>query len=258
MQVPQASVQKLLFSATLTRDPAKVGALRLRQPQFIRVRDPGMSDGQGLVHEQHFALPAGLQQHMLVAPTSQKVLYLLHLLHTPSADTEPLRHALCFTKSVETANRLVRLVAFFEEAWSRHTNTPALQVRFYSSDLGTGERIQLLRDFQHGHIDLLVCSDLIARGIDLPHVRHVISYDVPVDMAKYVHRVGRTARAGRAGDAWSLVEEQEVYHFKRMLREAGHFDHMHKHKVKSDAFDTYLPCYRDALVRLAHMYSQQR
>lgn len=258
MQVPQASVQKLLFSATLTRDPAKVGALRLRQPQFIRVRDPGVSDGQGLVHEQHFALPAGLQQHMLVVPTSQKVLHLLHLLHTPSGDMEPLRHALCFTKSVETANRLVRLVAFFEEAWSRHTNTPALQVRFYSSDLGTGERIQLLRDFQHGHIDLLVCSDLIARGIDLPHVRHVISYDVPVDMAKYVHRVGRTARAGRAGDAWSLVEEQEVYHFKRMLREAGHFDQMQKHKVKSDVFDTYLPCYRDALARLAHMYSQQR
>jgi ATP-dependent RNA helicase DDX51/DBP6 len=56
----------------------------------------------------------------------------------------------------------------------------------------------------------LVCSDLIARGMDLPHVEHVISYDVPVDMRKYVHRVGRTARAGRDGQAWSLVESQEV------------------------------------------------
>lgn len=66
----------------------------------------------------------------------------------------------------------------------------------------------------------LVCSDLISRGIDLPHVSHVISYDVPTDMRKYVHRVGRTARAGKTGDAWSLVENQEVriytpyvYHF---------------------------------------------
>ncbi len=59
-------------------------------------------------------------------------------------------------------------------------------------------------------IDRLVCSDLISRGIDIQHVSHVVSYDVPVDIRKYVHRVGRTARAGRHGDAWTLVEEQEV------------------------------------------------
>jgi ATP-dependent RNA helicase DDX51/DBP6 len=56
----------------------------------------------------------------------------------------------------------------------------------------------------------LICSDLISRGMDIPHVSHVINYDVPIDIRKYVHRVGRTARAGREGDAWSLVEEQEV------------------------------------------------
>lgn len=55
-----------------------------------------------------------------------------------------------------------------------------------------------------------MCSDLVARGVDISHVKHVVSYDVPVDIRKYVHRVGRTARAGRAGDAWSLVEDQEV------------------------------------------------
>lgn len=58
----------------------------------------------------------------------------------------------------------------------------------------------------------LICSDLISRGIDISHVSHVVSYDVPVDIRKYVHRVGRTARAGRQGDAWTLVEEQEVRH----------------------------------------------
>ena len=61
----------------------------------------------------------------------------------------------------------------------------------------------------------LVCSDLISRGIDISHVSHVVSYDAPVDMRKYVHRVGRTARAGRTGDAWTLVEEQEVIEFCR-------------------------------------------
>jgi len=63
----------------------------------------------------------------------------------------------------------------------------------------------------------LVCSDLIARGMDLPTVNHVVSYDIPLDMRKYVHRVGRTARAGRSGTAWSLVENQEVSHHHSFL-----------------------------------------
>lgn len=76
----------------------------------------------------------------------------------------------------------------------------------------------------------LVASDLISRGIDMPHVHHVISYDAPVDMAKYVHRVGRTARAGRAGDAWSLVEEQEARYFKLMLTRSGRLEKVRKEK----------------------------
>lgn len=63
----------------------------------------------------------------------------------------------------------------------------------------------------------LVCSDLISRGIDIDHVSHVVSYDAPVDMRKYVHRVGRTARAGREGCAWTLVEEQEVALLTKIL-----------------------------------------
>jgi ATP-dependent RNA helicase DDX51/DBP6 len=51
--------------------------------------------------------------------------------------------------------------------------------------------------------------------MDLPTVNHVVSYDIPLDMRKYVHRVGRTARAGRSGTAWSLVENQEVSHSDR-------------------------------------------
>ena len=68
------------------------------------------------------------------------------------------------------------------------------------------------------HFTSLICSDVVARGLDVPHVKHVISYDAPVDLRKYVHRVGRTARAGREGSAWTLVEEQEVRFFKEMLK----------------------------------------
>lgn len=65
----------------------------------------------------------------------------------------------------------------------------------------------------------LVCSDLVSRGMDIKHVEHVINYDAPVDMRKYVHRVGRTARAGKTGEAWTLVEEQEVFFIR--IRDAG-------------------------------------
>ena len=68
----------------------------------------------------------------------------------------------------------------------------------------------------------LICSDLIARGIDIPNVSHVISYDIPADMRKYVHRVGRTARAGKEGDAWSLVEEQEVSDRRKVTEKLTH------------------------------------
>lgn len=75
----------------------------------------------------------------------------------------------------------------------------------------------------------------MARGIDLPHVSHVISYDVPVDMRRYVHRVGRTARAGKQGEAWSLVEEQEVAPFKAIM--GKHLDRLERVKVKLDEAD---------------------
>lgn len=236
------TVQKLLFSATLTRDPAKLGALNLRSPQYVSVGDGAM--------EERFAFPPLLHEHMIVTDAASKVLRLISLLH----DRPHVRQALCFTKSVEAANRLVRLLSFFEERWAMKNGSEPLTVRFYSSDLSPQQRMQMLRDFRTGAVDFLVCSDLIARGIDLPEVRHVVSYDVPVDMAKYVHRVGRTARAGRDGDAWTLVEEHEVFHFKQMLRRAGRIDHVKPYATDDTAH--FVPCYKDALSELARVYSQ--
>lgn len=96
----------------------------------------------------------------------------------------------------------------------------------------------------------LVCSDLIARGIDIPSVSHVISYDVPIDARKYVHRVGRTARAGREGAAWSLVETQEARHFKALMRSFGHLDKVAKVVLAETDLDALRPAYEAALGKL--------
>ena len=163
------------------------------------------------------------QEHMIVCESSLKPLVFFYLVHVHS-----VTNALVFTKSAESTIRLVQLFEYFEE--SRAAGAPSggrkLAVRAYSSDLPPGDRKATLEQFKAQEIQMyvsgfaileclfthprLVCSDLIARGMDIHHVSHVVSYDAPVDIRKYVHRVGRTARAGRDGDAWTLVEEQEV------------------------------------------------
>ncbi|KII89763.1 hypothetical protein PLICRDRAFT_108662, partial [Plicaturopsis crispa FD-325 SS-3] len=226
-----SSCQKLLFSATLTRDPGKIAALDLYSPKYYVVQTNTAHGEEGIpdVVMERFSMPATLTEHMIVSESSQKPLMLFHLVHTHS-----VTNALVFTKSADSTTRLVRLFEFFEKAWAEQhpeDTSPRISAHAYSSDLGAGERKTILDKFKSQEIQILVCSDLISRGIDISHVSHVVSYDAPVDMRKYVHRVGRTARAGRSGDAWTLVEEQEARHFKRMLKSADHLEKVKRMRV---------------------------
>ncbi|KAF8896577.1 P-loop containing nucleoside triphosphate hydrolase protein [Infundibulicybe gibba] len=196
----EPSCQKLLFSATLTRDPGKIALLQLRDPCYFVVQDTQTrsQDGDAImdVVMEKFTMPATLKEHMVVCSPSEKPLMFFHLIHT-----RRVTNALVFTKSSESTTRLVRLLEFFERA--RIGASPgqnAIVSHAYSSDLPTGERKTILEQFRAQKIQILLRR--------------------PVDMRKYVHRVGRTARAGREGDAWTLVEEQEARYFKDMLRDA--------------------------------------
>ncbi|SPO22802.1 related to DBP6 - ATP-dependent RNA helicase [Ustilago trichophora] len=279
------SVQKLLFSATLTRDPAKIAALGLRNPHYITVQDSHSAgdeqDGRPNGGQQHerFSLPHSLREHMLVTTSADKPFHLLYLLHRPDdiENNSRIHKALCFTKSVDSAARLVKLIEIFEQVRSETGLLPRggrpLVVKNYSSELKPSDRQRILTQFGQGEIDLLVCSDLISRGIDLPSVEHVVSYDAPIDAAKYVHRVGRTARAGKHGDAWTLVEEQEARHFKKMVRSIVRQTSIAKIKPKKlkedDAIDyvegdaatrelrKLRDAYDEALDRMAKFYRNQ-
>ena len=83
-------------------------------------------------------------------------------------------------------------------------------------DLSQNRREHAMQNFRSGHIEILVATDVAARGIDVPEVGHVINYDVPQDPLTYFHRIGRTARAGRAGKAISLVSNSEYPDFNRI------------------------------------------
>ncbi|KAH8831320.1 DEAD-domain-containing protein [Flagelloscypha sp. PMI_526] len=218
----QSSCQKLLFSATLPRDPGKLIKVGLRNVRYFLVGSQTGEEGVMDVAMEKFSLPSTLKERMIVSDSSNKPLVLFHLLQQRG-----VRDALVFTKSVENAERLLRLWQHFSEA-SGQAN---LKMTAFTSDLSPAERKDILERFKKQEYQVLVCSDVISRGIDISHVSHVVSYDIPLDMRKYVHRVGRTARAGRAGDAWSLVEEQEARWFKSMLKEAGRLAGVQKVKV---------------------------
>ncbi|GLW07539.1 hypothetical protein Misp01_26690 [Microtetraspora sp. NBRC 13810] len=94
-----------------------------------------------------------------------------------------------------------------------------LQERGFASaavhgDLGQGQREQALRAFRNGKVDVLVATDVAARGIDVDDVTHVVNYDCPQDEKAYVHRIGRTGRAGRTGVAVTFVEWEDLTRWK--------------------------------------------
>ncbi|KAK4444414.1 P-loop containing nucleoside triphosphate hydrolase protein [Podospora aff. communis PSN243] len=113
---------------------------------------------------------------------------------------------LIFTKSNEAALRLSRLLEILSPDLAPLIGT-------LTSSTKTSRRAHTLRSFSQGKLRILVASDLVSRGIDLLNLDHVINYDLPISETSYVHRVGRTARAGRAGHAWTLLEHSEGYRF---------------------------------------------
>ncbi|KAJ5673685.1 hypothetical protein N7507_002812 [Penicillium longicatenatum] len=109
---------------------------------------------------------------------------------------------LIFTKSSESASRLSRLISLFHPLLASRMGT------IIKSSNSAASR-KTLTAFRQGRISIIVATDRASRGLDLPSLTHVVNYDVPSSVITYVHRVGRTARAGREGSAWTLVAHRE-------------------------------------------------
>src|SRR5699024_11145618 len=97
--------------------------------------------------------------------------------------------------------------------------TDGLQVRGLKAegihgDLTQGKRMSVLNKFKNGRVEVLVATDVAARGLDISGVTHVYNFDIPQDPESYVHRIGRTGRAGRTGEAISFITPREIGHLK--------------------------------------------
>ena len=174
----------MLFSATMPGAVVAMARRYMSKPTHIRAQDP---DDQGAT-----------------VKTTQQVVYRCHALNKAEVVARVLQAegrglTIIFTRTKRTAARLA------EELTERGFAAGALH-----GDLGQGAREQALRAFRNGKVDVLVATDVAARGIDVDDVTHVINYQCPEDEKTYIHRIGRTGRAGQSGTAVTFVDWEDT------------------------------------------------
>ena len=118
---------------------------------------------------------------------------LLHRLRNKEPDT-----TVVFCRTKATVHRV-----------TQYLREKGINCREIHGDLPQAKRTRVMDAMRKGQLSVLVASDLAARGLDVEHISHVINYDLPEDSEIYIHRIGRTARAGRKGCAWSFVTPEE-------------------------------------------------
>jgi ATP-dependent RNA helicase RhlE len=172
--------QTLLFSATMPSDVAKLATEVLRNPERVEIAPQGRTVDR-------------IDQRVYFVNAANKRALLSHLL----ADSS-LERVIVFTRTKRGANRVA------EALGSRGVPSEAIH-----GNKSQNARQRALESFSRGRARVLVATDLAARGIDVAGVTHVINYELPADAESYVHRIGRTARAGASGIAVSFCDGSE-------------------------------------------------
>ena len=172
--------QTLMFSATMPPELNRVAKDALRDPRRVDLAPPSR--------------PAeSIQQAFYHVPRHLKV-ELLHEVLDRSED----RSAIVFTRTKHGADRLYRQL-----------KARGHRVGVIHGDRSQGQRERALGEFKRGRVEVLVATDIASRGIDVDDITHVVNYDVPRTPEDYVHRIGRTGRMNAAGDALTLVSDEE-------------------------------------------------
>jgi ATP-dependent RNA helicase DDX51/DBP6 len=210
----QIQLRKLLFSATMTKDPQKLASLGLNNPKFFDAHQ--LKAGGNAVTSQRYSMPLGLTEYIVECTAEQKPLFLLALLRDYNQEGSIL---VVFTSSLDSTHRLARLLQLL---WKASGAGEASCVAEFSSALSQDQRSHLVqrcndrKSSSGDSIRVVVCSDGLSRGMDLASVSLVVNYDVPGYAKTYVHRCGRTARAGREGIAISLLKSGQIHQFRKM------------------------------------------
>ncbi len=183
----------MLFSATLSYRVTELSYEHMNLPQMVRIETDRVTANK-------------VQQAVYYASNEEKIPLLIGLLK----HIDPQR-TIIFSNTKHVANRVCAY----------------LQANGFSADILSGDvpqtkRLSLLKKFQNGELAILVATDVAARGLHIPDVSHVINFDLPHDSEDYVHRIGRTARAGASGDAISFACEEYAFSLPDIESFLGH------------------------------------
>lgn len=179
----------MLFSATMTTKVAKLQRASLRNPARVEVGTK-------------YQTVSTLKQHYLFLPFSQKDLYLVYLMNDTSRSATS---TVIFVRTIHDCSRIsimLRMLGF-----------PAIPLH---GQLSQSARLGSLNKFKSGGRSILVATDVASRGLDIPLVDMVVNFDIPTNSKDYIHRVGRTARAGRSGKSVTLVTQYDVELLQRI------------------------------------------
>jgi len=172
--------QVALFSATMPAQIRRLSSKYLNNPQEITVK-------------QKTSTSSNLTQRYLIVSYPQKVDALTRIL-----EVENFEAMIVFTRTKNETETLA------EKLRARGYAAAAI-----NGDIVQAQRERTVKQLKDGKLDILVATDVAARGLDVDRISHVVNYDIPIDTESYVHRVGRTGRAGRTGDAISFVTPRE-------------------------------------------------
>jgi len=185
--------QTMMFSATMASGPEMIAREFLTSPERVTVGGTKA------------APPSQIRQSIYPVTLENKGPVLLEILKRPEVES-----AIVFTRTKSRADRVAKLLI--------RANIKAVQIH---GDRSQSQRNAALAGFRSHKFRVMVATDVAARGLDIPDVSHVINFDLPDETEGYIHRIGRTARMGKAGEAISLVTQEERVNLARLERTLG-------------------------------------
>src|SRR5580658_644073 len=190
---PPQRRQSMLFSATLSQRVLELAYEHMNNPETVRIEPDKMTVDS-------------VRQMMYYPSMEEKVPLLIGLLHR----SEAVR-TMVFVNTKRTAERLESTL-----------KANGFSAQALSGDVPQNKRLRFLRDFHEGKLAVLIATDVASRGLHIPDVSHVFNCDLPQDPPDYVHRIGRTARAGAEGDAISFACEEYAVSLPDIESYVGH------------------------------------
>ncbi|XP_013382285.1 probable ATP-dependent RNA helicase DDX31 [Lingula anatina] len=213
--------QTVLLSATLSQGVERLAGMSLVNPQLVEVSKPvtdtkvSKPDSMTVTQttDDKFVIPEHLQQHFIVVPSKLRLVTLAAFILQKCKYAAENNKMVVFMSTQDSTefhhSLLVNTIASFKEE-EEEGDERDIEIFKLHGDMVQKERTQVFQDFSSTRSGVLLCTDVAARGLDLPKVKWIVQYNTPGTPTEYIHRVGRTARAGTRGSSLLFLSPSEV------------------------------------------------